>query len=197
MRLTLDAASVIRGRLMERSQVAIIGALALAGLGVFAFRAHQQSRAPEEPHSRLPASAAASAPESPAPPYSAETPGSAPSNVLPDGRQIPELPADAPKSVFFGVVVFTYRGAEGAPSDARSKESALALAKATVPDAQRDFEEAVKKGDRGSTGHAGAMPQGVLEPGVEYVLFTLKKGDVYGEPVDTPRGYWILRRTAD
>jgi hypothetical protein len=39
------------------------------------------------------------------------------------------------------------------------------------------------------------MPRGVLEPGVEYVLFTLKKGEVYGEPIDTPRGYWILRRS--
>jgi parvulin-like peptidyl-prolyl isomerase len=114
---------------------------------------------------------------------------------LPDGRQIPPLPADAPKAVHFGVVLVTYRGAEGSPSDARTKEAALAKAKELLPDAHRDFGEAVKKGDRGSTAQAGSMPRGVLEPGIEYVLFTLKKGEVYGEPIDTPRGYWILRRS--
>jgi hypothetical protein len=34
----------------------------------------------------------------------------------------------------------------------------------------------------------------VLEPVVEYLLFTLPKGEVYPEPIDTPRGYWIIRR---
>jgi hypothetical protein len=33
----------------------------------------------------------------------------------------------------------------------------------------------------------------VLEPEVEWSLFTLAPGEV-GEPVDTPRGYWIPRR---
>ncbi|HEX4335907.1 MAG TPA: peptidyl-prolyl cis-trans isomerase [Polyangiaceae bacterium] len=117
------------------------------------------------------------------------------SNVLPDGRKVPELPADAPKSVTFAVVLFAYRGAEGAPPDARDKTSALAKAKELLPEAQKDFDEAVKKGDPGSTAHAGTMPRDVLEPGLEYVLFTLKKGEVYGEPIDTPRGYWLLRRT--
>jgi len=114
--------------------------------------------------------------------------------VLPDGRKVPELPADAPKSVSFGVVLFSYRGAEGAPSDARDKASALSKAKELLPEARRDFGEAVKKGDPGSTAEAGRMPRDVLEPGLEYVLFTLKKGEVYGEPIDTPRGLWILKR---
>jgi hypothetical protein len=107
---------------------------------------------------------------------------------------VPELPADAPKAVSFAVVLVTYRGAEGAPSDAREKASALAKAKELLPDARRDFAETVKKGDPGSTAQAGRMPRDVLEPGLEYVLFTLKKGEVYGEPIDTPRGYWILKR---
>jgi hypothetical protein len=34
---------------------------------------------------------------------------------------------------------------------------------------------------------------GILEPAPEYVLFTLGVGAV-GGPVDTPRGYWIVKR---
>ena len=179
---------------MSRAQVTIIGVLVLAIVAAVVWRAHQQSTAPEEPHSIPTASATASAPEpstemlQPAPPPSGEP-------VLPDGRKVPELPADAPKSVTFAVVLFTYRGAENAPSDARDKASALAKAKELLPDAVRDFDEAVKKGDPGSTARAGTMPRDVLEPGLEYVLFTLKKGEVYGQPIDTPRGYWILKRT--
>jgi hypothetical protein len=182
---------------MQRTQMALIGALLVGAVGVFAWRAKQHSRAAEEPHSPLPvASAAASATEQPTTP-SASPSVAAPaySTLLPDGRQIPELPADAPKAVNFGVVLLTYRGAETAPSDARTKEAALAKAKELLPAARENFGEAVKKGDRGSTAQAGSMPRGVLEPGIEYVLFTLKKGEVYGEPIDTPRGYWILRRS--
>jgi parvulin-like peptidyl-prolyl isomerase len=40
---------------------------------------------------------------------------------------------------------------------------------------------------------AGTIPRGVLEPTVEYALFTLKPGDV-SDPIDTPRGFWIVRR---
>jgi cytoskeletal protein RodZ len=178
---------------MPRSQVAIVGALLVAIVLAIVWRAHQQSSAPEEPHSSLPASAAASSPSS-VPEVTQPSPAPESSNVLPDGRKVPELPADAPKSVSFAVVLVTYRGAEGAPPDAREKSAALAKAKELLPDARRDFDEAVKKGDPGSTTQAGTMPRDVLEPGLEYVLFTLKKGEVYGEPIDTPRGYWILRR---
>jgi len=125
----------------------------------------------------------------------APSPAPEPSTVLPDGRKVPELPADAPKTVSFAVVLIAYRGAEGAPSDARDKTAALTKAKELLPEARRDFDEAVKKGDPGSTSQAGTMPRDVLEPGLEYLLFTLKKGEVYGEPIDTPRGYWILKRT--
>jgi parvulin-like peptidyl-prolyl isomerase len=97
-------------------------------------------------------------------------------------------------TVGLGVVLVAYRGAENAPPSARTKEAALARAKELVGDAMKDFAEAVKKGDRGSVDDVGTMPRGVLDPAVEYALFTLKKGDVYREPLDTPRGYWIIRR---
>jgi hypothetical protein len=103
------------------------------------------------------------------------------------------LPAGSPKIVRFGVVLVTYRGAEGAPATARPKDEALRLVRTIAEAAQADFRGAVTKGDPGSMDDAGRMPRGVLEPPVEYVLFTLRTGQV-SEPVDTPRGYWILRR---
>jgi parvulin-like peptidyl-prolyl isomerase len=105
-----------------------------------------------------------------------------------------DLPDDAPKTVGVGVVLVTYRGAEGAPSDARTKDAALAKAKELAAEATKGFADAVKKGDRGSAEDVGTMPRGVLDPKVEYALFTLKKGDVYAEPLDTPRGFWIVKR---
>ena len=41
---------------------------------------------------------------------------------------------------------------------------------------------------------AGHVPRDVLEPAVEYLLFTLPKKELCPEPIDTPRGYWIVRR---
>jgi hypothetical protein len=38
------------------------------------------------------------------------------------------------------------------------------------------------------------MPRGMLEPYIEYILFSLPKGAVCSEPIDTPRGYWIVKR---
>jgi parvulin-like peptidyl-prolyl isomerase len=113
---------------------------------------------------------------------------------MPDGRPVPPLPDDAPMTVGFGVVLVTYRGAEGASADARSKEAAKTLAKDLAARAMKDFAEAVKKGDRGSVDDAGTMPRGVLDAAAEYALFTLKTGDVYAEPLDTARGYWVVRR---
>jgi hypothetical protein len=131
----------------------------------------------------------------PSPPASELAENSAsPTGLSPEGPGTSLLPNDAPKSVSFGVIVFTYRGAEGAPGGAPSKEAALARAKALLPEAQHDFDEAVKKGDHGSMVDAGSVPRGVLEPALEYALFTLKKGQISGEPLDSPRGYWIVRR---
>lgn len=120
--------------------------------------------------------------------------------LLITGEAAPALPADAPKSVVFGVVLVTYRGAQGLPgaprlpATVRSKEAALELAKQLAELAKTDFKEAVGKGDKpGSMENAGRIPRGVLEPAPEYVLFSLAKGGV-SEPVDTPRGYWIVQR---
>lgn len=113
--------------------------------------------------------------------------------TLLSGEAPPSLPADAPKKVRFGVVLVQYRGAQGAPPTARTKEAALALAKELAELAKTDFKAAVGKGDKGSTDDLGYIPRGVLEPAPEYELFSLPKGGVSG-PVDTPRGFWITRR---
>lgn len=112
--------------------------------------------------------------------------------TLEDGRPVPPLEAHAPKSVSFGVILVTYRGAEQAPRDARSKEDALALATKLVALAKTDFAAAVEKADWGAV-DAGTLEQGVLEPGPERVLFGLAAGEV-GGPVDSPRGYCIFKR---
>ena len=104
------------------------------------------------------------------------------------------LPSGAPGTVSFGVVLFTYQGVQFAPPGARTKAEALEKAKAAVADAQTDFAEAVKKGDRGSTADAGRIPRGVLEADLEFVVFSLAKGAVHPEPIDTPRGFWVVRR---
>ena len=38
------------------------------------------------------------------------------------------------------------------------------------------------------------MRRGFLEPAIEYVLFSLAEGTVYPEPLDTPKGYWVVKR---
>jgi parvulin-like peptidyl-prolyl isomerase len=114
--------------------------------------------------------------------------------TFPDGGKVPELPASAPARIGFGAVVFAYRGAQGAPADARTKEEAKKKAAEVIEGAQKDFAAAVAKGDHGSTTDAGHIPRGVIEPPIEYVLFTLEKGKVHPEPIDTPRGYWVVRR---
>ncbi len=115
-------------------------------------------------------------------------------DILPDGRKAPSLPDSAPQEVTFGVIVFAYQGAQFAAPNARTKEQAKQKAVAALADAKHDFSAAVTKGDHGSTSNAGRMPRGMLERAAEYVLFTLAKGEVASEPVDTPRGYWVLRR---
>jgi hypothetical protein len=146
----------------------------------------------------------ASAPASVSPSSSAATPASAPADeaargdafdLLPDGRRAPELPASAPKQVGFGVVVVTYQGAQAAPKEAPAKSEAKRKAQDLMEEATRDFPAAVKKGDRGSTTDAGNVPRDVLEPAVEYALFSIKPGEIYPGPIDTPRGFWIVRRS--
>ena len=109
------------------------------------------------------------------------------------GEPAPALAAEAPKSIVFGVILVTYKGAQGAPSNARSRDAALELAKQLATDAKQDFKATVAKGDKGSMENAGRMPRGMLEPAPEFVLFSLPKDGV-SDPVDTPRGFWIVRR---
>jgi len=152
-----------------------------------------------------PASATASAP-TPAPSAIAtleaavegaltpEAPASEGFDILADGRKAPPLPDSAPQLVTFGLVVFSYQGSQFAPPGSRTKEQARQKAMAAIADAKRDFHAAVARGDHGSTANAGRMPRGMLEPAAEYVLFSLAKGEVAADPVDTPRGYWVIRR---
>jgi hypothetical protein len=120
--------------------------------------------------------------------------GSALSALLGPSGEVPPLPDKAPKAVHFGVVLFGYEGAQGARPDAPSKVAALEHAKQVLTTATTDFDAATKLGDPGSVANAGRMARGVLEPALEYALFTLDKGQVFPEPLDTPRGYWILKR---
>ena len=105
----------------------------------------------------------------------------------------PEALSDAPKSVRFGIVLVNYAGAQGAPKKARSKKDARALAQDLATLAADDFAAAVSKGDPGSSKNAGRMYRGILEPGLEYELFKLDKGQV-SQPIDTPRGFWVVKR---
>jgi hypothetical protein len=109
------------------------------------------------------------------------------------GEPAPALEAAGPKSIVFGVILVTYKGAQGAPPSARSHDAALELAKQLAEEAKQDFKAAVAKGDKGSMENAGRMPRGMLEPAPEFVLFSLAKDGV-SDPVDTPRGFWIVRR---
>ncbi|WP_169796508.1 peptidylprolyl isomerase [Chondromyces crocatus] len=119
--------------------------------------------------------------------------GSDAGTLLLSGETAPALPSDAPKRVRFGVILVQYRGAQGALPTTRSREAALELARTLAAEAKQDFKATVAKGDKGSTEDLGLMPRGILEPAPEYELFSLPKGGVSG-PVDTPRGYWIIRR---
>jgi hypothetical protein len=110
-----------------------------------------------------------------------------------DGGTVPELQGVAPKSVVFGVVLIQYADAQGAPPGSRSRAQAEALAAELAELGKKDFKAAVERGDPGSTTNAGRMFRGVMEPAPEFVLFSLAVDEV-SAPVDTPRGFWIVRR---
>ena len=197
---------------MQRTTSVTVGLLFVAAVAAVAVLGLRPKRQPEPAPAAKPsasahhlASAAPSASGAPkADPSDGDEPdgGAAASGAsvtegfenFPDGGKVPELPASAPTRIGFGAVVFAYRGAQNAPSDARSKEDAKKKATETIELAQKDFAAAVAKGDKGSTTDAGHVPRGVIEPPIEYVLFMLEKGKVHPEPIDTPRGYWVVRR---
>ena len=194
---------------MQRTTSVTVGLLFVAAVAAIAVLGLRPKREPELTPPPKPsasvhavASASAAAPSGSAAPAADLADGGVPSDLavtegfetFPDGRKVPELPASAPARIGFGAVVFAYRGAQGAPADARSREDAKKKAAETIELAQKDFAAAVAKGDHGSTTDAGRLPRGVIEPPIEYVLFMLEKGKVHPEPIDTPRGYWVVRR---
>jgi hypothetical protein len=121
--------------------------------------------------------------------------------TMPDGSPVPPLPLGVPHQVRFGVVLVSYAGAQpsaagGGRPQTRSKADARALADKLFATAVQDFHAAVQQGDPGSADDLGHVKLGVLEPAPEYVLFTLAAdgGVAVGGPIDTPRGYWIVKR---
>lgn len=171
--------------------------LALAGLVVGIGRVAKNQKASGTAAASANASASAPKPvESAAPTEQELPPGEA--SAAPSATSEPAasnaLPANAPNDVTFGAILVTFEGAQGAPSKARSKQAALEIAQRILATAQSSFEDAVKLGDPGSMANAGTMRRGILEPTVEHALFTLEKGAVFSEPLETPRGFWVLRR---
>jgi hypothetical protein len=194
---------------MQRTTSVTVGLLFVAAVAAVAVLGLRPKRVPELTSVPKPSASAHAAGSASAAPSGSALPATAPDldagapgdptvtegfENFPDGGKVPELPASAPARVGFGAVIFSYRGAQNAPSDARSKEEAKKKAAETIELAQKDFAAAVAKGDKGSTTDAGRLPRGVIEPPIEYVLFTLEKGKVHLEPIDTPRGYWVVRR---
>ena len=138
---------------------------------------------------------------SPLPPLSL-TPPSIDSALLPTASALPavlagplprSLPANAPRSVRFGVILVKFRGAQMAGDIDRSPAEALAIATAIADLAKKDFREAVKHGDAGSMADMGRVSRGILEPELENELFLLPPGGVT-RPMLMVRGYWIARR---
>jgi len=103
------------------------------------------------------------------------------------------MPTGAPRAVRLGVVLVQFAGAEGASSSARAKPDALKHAVELAEQARTDWKAAVKAGDTGSSEDIGRIPRGVLDPHTEVVVFSLEK-DGISDPLETPKGYWIVRR---
>jgi hypothetical protein len=104
------------------------------------------------------------------------------------------MPSGAPSIIHLGVVLVQFVGAEGAPANARTKADALKLALTVAEQGKSDWKAAVRAGDSGSSEDIGRIPRGVLEHGTEIAVFSLKAGEI-SEPLVTPRGYWVVRRT--
>ena len=103
------------------------------------------------------------------------------------------MPSGAPRAVKVGVVLVQFAGAEGASSSARAKPEAYKHAQGLAEQARADWTAAVKAGDAGSAVDIGRIPRGVLDRTTEVAVFSLGAGDI-SEPLETPRGYWIVKR---
>jgi hypothetical protein len=190
--------TMVKVRLVALSTLAAVGALVFS-LSVLKKREFRSPGTPRAVASVTPNAVSSASIPQVASAAALEAPAAAPSSMrdyslMPDGKPVPELPATAPKTCGFGAVLFTHEGAQFAPRKARSKVEAYQLAKSVLAQAEQNFSEAVKHGDPGSLADAGSIGRGILERSVEYRLFTLEKGQVSPEPVETPRGYWVLKR---
>ncbi|MEP7051189.1 MAG: hypothetical protein ABJB12_12595 [Pseudomonadota bacterium] len=188
---------------MQRSTAALLGLGFTAALVGLIFATHDAPKKREPMPAKTAPSASASArpvasTSLPVPDAGVEDAGTVAFTegfeTFPDGGKVPDLPDSAPQELSFGVIQFAYQGAQFAGAEARPKDAARARANEILELAKHDFVAAVAKGDRGSTSDAGRIPRGVLEPPVEYVLFLLNKGTVNPAVIDTPRGFWIVRR---
>lgn len=193
---------------MKRRAPAITAGLLGLGVAYLAYSHEQQSaeRARKEAEAEKQKSYAKAAAESEPPaektspeallaePAPVPVDGAGKFHLMPDGTPVPGLPTSAPERVKLGVVIFRYKGAQGASDSDRSREAALALAKEATELAKNDFAAAIKKGDRGSSDNIGWIPQRILERAVEYQVFSLETGAISAEPIDTPRGFWVAKR---
>lgn len=148
------------------------------------------------------AAAAASASSASAPDAAASASAADASSDLDAGLFLPAislgdasitLGSGAPRQVKLGLILVTYQGAEGAPSNARSKADARAIADRLGQEAKSDFHHAVASGDSGSSDDIGRIPRGVLDPRTEASVFALSSGEV-SEVLETPKGFWIVKR---
>jgi hypothetical protein len=176
---------------MTRSLAIVFAVFVAAAAAYVVARGRPHRAAAPEPRPAPVASVSAAAPPAPEPATAAPAGGGGASPDLPSEEAAP-LASGAPRQVVFGVALVWYRGAESAPSNARSKDEARALAESIAEEAKKDFGAAVKRADTGFD-DAGAIQRTVLEPAAEAVLFSLEAGAV-GGPVDSPRGFYVFRR---
>lgn len=102
-------------------------------------------------------------------------------------------PDASTRFVRMGVVLVQFAGAQGAAPNARPKAAALDLARKLADEAKSDFHQAVTHGDPGSADDIGRIARGILEAPVEGLVFSMAPGQT-SEPLETPRGYWVVKR---
>ncbi len=121
---------------------------------------------------------------------------------MPDGPP-PRPPSDNAKQIKAWHILIAYQGASNAPPGVtRSKEEAQALAAhiAVQARAGADFEELVKKysddpSAKTNKGYLGVITRDQMPKAFTDVAFGLLKPEVAMEPVETPLGFHIIKRT--
>lgn len=191
---------------MKRRAPTIWAAVVVLGVLGLAYRDGKQQKAEDRKVSEPAFSVTQGSPEDVEaeppgePPLPAETGLPEPSasstlfHMMPDGSPVPALSPSTPERIKLGIAIFRYKGTQGSSDSTRSRDAALALAQEAVKTGQEDFANAVKKGDRGSSDNIGWIDQRILERAVEYAVFSLEKGEISSEPIDTPRGFWVAKR---